>query len=289
METIQALLVRVHHKSERGDWKVCEMKFKELTDLFGETTFRAAGNIPESDKNEILELQGEWQTHEKYGRQFVVKEAAVELPQTLEGLERYLASSARVRGCGPALAAKIVKHFGHELWHVLEYCPSRLREMGLDDALIMRIDAAWNTDRHLRPIMILLEGHSINGRSWAKRIYNELGANSPQIITKNPYQLTKVGGIGFTKADEMAQKMGWADTSPERTEAAFMYALEEATIRVTSSSTAANSWKRSASWPAGASRRQRMPWKVGTGRCTPRPSTWISSMQLCGRSWTVKR
>ena len=43
METIQALLVRVHHKSERGDWKVCEMKFKELTDLFGETTFRAAG------------------------------------------------------------------------------------------------------------------------------------------------------------------------------------------------------------------------------------------------------
>ena len=229
METIQALLVRVHHKSERGDWKVCELRFKGLTDLFGETTFRAAGKIPDSGRDEVLELQGEWETHEKYGRQFAVKEAAVEQPHTLEGLERYLASSARVRGCGPALAAKIVKHFGHELWHVLEHTPARLREMGLDDALIMRIDEAWNTDRHLRPIMLLLEGHSINGRSWAKRIYNELGANSPQIITKNPYRLTKVGGIGFNKADEMAQKMGWSDTSPERTEAAFMYALEEAT------------------------------------------------------------
>src|ERR1039458_5175484 len=76
METIQALLVRVHHKSERGDWKVCELRFKELTDLFGESTFRAAGKIPDSGRDEVLELQGEWETHEKYGRQFAVKEAA---------------------------------------------------------------------------------------------------------------------------------------------------------------------------------------------------------------------
>ena len=46
-------------------------------------------------------------------------------------------------------------------------------------------------------------------------------------IKENPYMLTKIKGIGFVRADEIAQSIGYDLTSPNRIVAGIHYAIEE--------------------------------------------------------------
>ena len=63
--------------------------------------------------------------HPEYGTQFKIETFEKTLPETLEGLERYLANS-NLKGIGPATAKKIIKQFGEDTIHILRFEPERL-------------------------------------------------------------------------------------------------------------------------------------------------------------------
>src|SRR6266702_4617796 len=125
MESIQATVVKVRWPGNPGrDWRICEMEGRE-GDLFGKT-FIAVGPIPaEAEKDELLELRGDWVEKDKYGRQFDAKAVAHVLPSTSDGVSKYLAK--KVKGLGPMKAAKVLDHFGINLPEVLDSDAERLR------------------------------------------------------------------------------------------------------------------------------------------------------------------
>jgi len=74
---------------------------------------------------EAVELQGRWETHPQYGRQFAVSEMRSVLPATVAGIEKYLGRGL-VTGVGPVPAKRIVAHFGAETLDSIDNDPQRL-------------------------------------------------------------------------------------------------------------------------------------------------------------------
>lgn len=70
----------VKHQSPNSEWKVCEMRLRERTDLFGETAFTAISEIPKVDNRELLLLSGGWQENDRFGRLIKVGDAGGIMP-----------------------------------------------------------------------------------------------------------------------------------------------------------------------------------------------------------------
>src|SRR5262249_46644521 len=63
----------------------------------------------------------------------------------------------------------------------------------------------------------------------AVRIYKTYGSDAVQVMTENPYRLTRdVRGIGFKTADAIAMRLGFEKTAMIRLRAGVSFALAEA-------------------------------------------------------------
>jgi exodeoxyribonuclease V alpha subunit len=175
-----------------------------------------------------LSLSGLWVKDPRHGWQFQVEQYALERPNTLNGIERYLGSGL-IRGVGPRFAARIVKQFGLATLDILEKEPDRLDEVhGLGRKRISRIKETWQGQKNIHRIMIFLQGQGISV-TFAVKIFKTYGADALQIVRTNPYRLTEdIWGIGFKSADRIALSMGIAQQDPRRARAGLLFALGEA-------------------------------------------------------------
>jgi exodeoxyribonuclease V alpha subunit len=149
------------------------------------------------------------------------------IPSSEEGIVNYL-SSGLVKGIGPRTAQKIYDHFGEDTLKILERDPSRLDEVyGLKTDLAKKLITAWAENQAVRQTMIYLQGYGISSK-MAVHIHNEYGAETVAKVKENPYRLADdVFGIGFIKADAIAQKMGTAIDSPNRVRAGLYFTLNK--------------------------------------------------------------
>lgn len=149
-------------------------------------------------------------------------------PTTAEGIEKYL-GSGMIRGIGPVNAKKLVGAFGDKVFDVIEAEPDRLREVtGIGPKRADAIVAGWAEQQIVREIMIFLHTHGV-GTSRAVRIYKTYGADAVQIISEDPYRLSRdIRGIGFKTADAVAMKLGIEKTAMIRARAGISHALTEA-------------------------------------------------------------
>lgn len=174
-----------------------------------------------------LHLRGRWVTHKRYGLQFQVTGMRIEAPSSAEGIERFLASGV-VDGIGPALARRIVEHFGRDTLNIIEKSPARLHEVaGIGKKTIAKITASYASQSELRDIMLWLESHHISG-TYAARIFKKYGSFSIDTLENHPYQLaSEVEGIGFKIADTIASSLGIAPDNRYRIAAGIDFALQE--------------------------------------------------------------
>jgi exodeoxyribonuclease V alpha subunit len=76
--------------------------------------------------------------------------------------------------------------------------------------------------------MVFLHEHGV-GTARAVRIYKTYGSDAVQVMTENPYRLSRdIRGIGFKTADAIAMKLGFAKTALTRVRAGLSHALAEA-------------------------------------------------------------
>jgi exodeoxyribonuclease V alpha subunit len=67
------------------------------------------------------------------------------------------------------------------------------------------------------------------GTARAVRIYKTYGFDAVQVMTENPYRLSRdVRGIGFKTADSTAMRLGTEKTAMNRLVAGISFALDEA-------------------------------------------------------------
>lgn len=175
---------------------------------------------------EIL-AEGEWFQHPRFGKQFKAQTWQEILPNTVLGLEKYLASGL-IRGIGPKYAKIIVKKFGMETMEIIDKHVERLLEVkGIGRKRVEIIRDSWVKHHAIKNIMIFLEGFGISP-AYAVKIFKKYGDNSIKTVKENPYQLTEdIDGIGFKIADSVALNMGYTKDDWRRCTAGVLYNLKQ--------------------------------------------------------------
>lgn len=191
-------------------------------------SFVASGAIGEIDHGEHVVFYGKWVHHPRFGKQYKVDRYEIRLPDSLEGIERYL-GSGMIPGIGPKFAARIVKHFGTETLQVLDNEPMRLREVkGLGKNKYNEIVEFWGKKERTRQLMLFLGEHGI-GFNLGLKIQKAYGEQALRQLKNNPYRLVQdVRGVGFISADRIALRIGLAHESPERLRCCLFYVLQRA-------------------------------------------------------------
>jgi exodeoxyribonuclease V alpha subunit len=183
------------------------------------------GSMGRLTVGERLRLEGRFETHERFGEQFRVETYSVVMPGTLDGIKEYL-GSGMVKGIGPALASRIVDHFGEDTILILDTEPKRLLNVhGIGPSKLKVILDDWQEKRAQRETMMFLSSHGI-GPGHSSRIYEAYGPNAAAVLRENPYRLAlEVSGFGFATADAIGAKLGIPQNATARLDAGVLHAL----------------------------------------------------------------
>jgi exodeoxyribonuclease V alpha subunit len=229
---LKATVVRVTFFNEENGYSVLRVQPEEDVELpenalDAEGQITITGNFPELAPGEFVTLTGAWQTHAKFGQQFNATNLQHARPTSLWGLERYLGSGL-LKGIGPATAKKIIATFGDETLDIIDNHPLRLSEVpDIGKKRSKQIIEAWDEHKQARTIMLALHGFGMS-TNLATKILREYGDEAVQIVEADPYRLAKdVYGVGFKKADEIAQTLGLPADHPTRLEAGLIHQLNE--------------------------------------------------------------
>lgn len=220
MEQLDGIVESITFQSEDGGFTV----FK-LQPAGGRGLVTAVGKVSAPLVGEQVEMSGEWTEHIRFGRQFKVSTYKRIAPSTEKGIERFLASGA-VKGIGPAMAARLIRHFGAKALEVIEYTPHRLLEVeGIGRKKADMICSSYAEQAEMREVMLFLEMHGVTG-AYAAKIYQHYGPAALDVLKENPYRLAaEVSGIGFRTADLIAMSLGLEKNHPARLEAGIQFAL----------------------------------------------------------------
>ncbi len=176
-------------------------------------------------EGEFIRATGNYTAHQLYGEQFQVQSYEFKEPEDLQSIEKYLGSGA-IKGIGNALAARIVRKFKKDTFHIIEEEPERLAEVkGISDNMAREIARQFDNKKDMRGAMLFLQQFGIT-TTLAVKIYKEYGAKMYQVVKENPYKLAEdIHGIGFKLADEIAGKIGIGTDSDYRIKAGILYIL----------------------------------------------------------------
>lgn len=231
-ETLKGLVERITYYAGETGFSVIRLKPVQrhlvppgATNREGLVT--VVGELPELNPGESLKLTGRWMSHPKHGCQFRSESCEQTLPANIEGLRRYL-GSGMIRGIGPVMAERIVRKFGVKTLDVIESNPERLREvLGIGARRVQQVAAAWEEQKAIKEIMILLQSHGVTTR-LAVKIFKQYGDAAADVVESEPYRLARdIWGIGFKTADKIARDMGLPADAPARIEAGVVYTLNK--------------------------------------------------------------
>jgi exodeoxyribonuclease V alpha subunit len=190
------------------------------------------GSLGHVSAGDELLCTGAFSRHPKHGWQFAVETYRTTLPQTAEGIRRWLV--ARVSGIGPAFARAIVDHFDTaDVFRELDRHPERLREVRtrsgrpISRNAVERAIAAWGEVARVREVEAFLFAHGISA-GLAGRLVRRYGDEVVAVLTREPYRLVELPRVGFRIADGIARSLGLELDDPRRLQAGLRFVLEEA-------------------------------------------------------------
>ncbi|SHF55930.1 exodeoxyribonuclease V alpha subunit [Desulfofundulus australicus DSM 11792] len=188
--------------------------------------FTALGKLDDIREGEKLYLRGSFENHPKFGRQLKIESWEKIIPTDRDEAVELL-SSGIVKGVGPATARKIVDALGPGAVEKILENPdvlNSIKGLGKKAPKIARsIMETYSAQRAVKELVSF--GMTVNA---AQKIYRAFGRQAPELVKLNPYCLTEVDGMGFLKADEIAQKIGVKRDSRFRVEAGVLFILNEA-------------------------------------------------------------
>jgi exodeoxyribonuclease V alpha subunit len=222
MVELKGQIERVTYFNEENGYTVARLKVEGRAGLV-----TIVGSLPGLGPGEVLRLQGEWQSHARYGEQFKIASYQSVIPATVSGIERYL-SSGMIKGIGPVMAKRLVSRFEVRTLDVIEQDIERLREVeGIGEKRVEMIGRAWQEQKEIREVMVFLQGHGVSP-AYAVKIFRQYGSAAVSVVRENPYRLAEeVFGIGFVTADRIAEKLGIAKDSPIRARAGIQFILNQ--------------------------------------------------------------
>lgn len=230
-QTIQgAVIKRIFYNAENG-YCVLEVS-APVPDTSEELNIceniKVTGSMPSVREGDEYKFTGSWVEHPRFGRQFKFTQAELVLPSGKAGVARYL--SQVTYGVGIAKGKKIVEALGEDALHRIQEDPSVLEHPDLaflneQQKSDITSDLAQNSVQAELAGMIVRDGV---GMGTVAKIMQHYGQDAVRVVKENPYVLSQdLFGIGFLKADAVAQTVGIKPNSPYRVEAAVNHVLAE--------------------------------------------------------------
>lgn len=221
---VRGIAERILFEASDSDYRVFR-----LHDESDDTTYTVTGHGTKPLVGDRLEVKGHWVQHKRYGRQFAADGWSRVIPESLDGIERFLGSGA-VKGMGPALAHRVVARFGKDTMEILEKAPQRLLEIeGIGPKKLAVITESFYEEKQINDIAYDLEQHGVAGR-YAGRLLQKYGDDVKYVLTEEPYRMIhEIDGFGFKTADQIALAYGMDRQSPQRLGAGLAYVLQTMT------------------------------------------------------------
>ncbi|HSW75552.1 MAG TPA: ATP-dependent RecD-like DNA helicase [Candidatus Saccharimonadales bacterium] len=185
------------------------------------------GNFANIQIGQEIHLEGSWNFHAKFGKQFQASTYTTSLPTSIVGIKKYLGSGF-IKGIGKVYAEKIVQYFGADTLTIIDTTPDRLFEIsGVGKKRVEQIKQSWIDQKYIAKIMVFLQEKGVTS-TYAAKIYKKYGHDAIVKLTQDPYRLTDdIWGIGFKTADKIAQNMGFAPGSVQRIQAGISFSLKQ--------------------------------------------------------------
>ncbi|MBQ8398303.1 MAG: ATP-dependent RecD-like DNA helicase [Clostridia bacterium] len=215
---ISGSIEHVIYSNDENGYSICDMGTDddELITIVGTMPFLAEG--------EQVIVYGKWVHNPKFGRQFAVQTYEKVLPADANSILQYLAAG-NIKGIGPKTAARIVEAYGADSFDVIENHPDWLSEIkGISRKAAVKIQEEFRAQAGMRSAMLFFR--EFFGPSTTMKIYKKWGGGAVDIAKRNPYRLCdEIPGVGFERADSMAERLGLAKDSPARIESGVRYLL----------------------------------------------------------------
>lgn len=221
---VRGIAERLLFEAPDSDYRVFR-----LHDEDDDATYTVTGHGTKPLVGDRLEVKGHWVQHKRYGRQFAADGWSRIIPESVDGIERFLGSGA-IKGMGPALAHRVVAAFGKDTMAVLEKDPQRLLEVeDIGPKKLAVITESFYEEKQVNDIAYDLEQHGVAGR-YASRLLQKYGDDVHYVLTEEPYRMiAEIDGIGFKTADQIALAYGMDRQDPQRLSAGLTYVLRTMT------------------------------------------------------------
>ena len=218
MEEKQGIITDIIFHNEDNGYTIAVMETEE-------EYFTVVGCLPSCAEGACYRLRGSFKVHPQYGEQFSFTEFEEVLPTEKTEIEGFLASGV-ISGIGPKMAAAIVSQFGDDALRIIEDEPHRLSEVsGIGEKKARAIADSYREHREFATVSMFFQKYGIS-TEYALKLYRVYGGQTVSLICENPYRLTEeVYGIGFRRADAMAQKLGFEKESSFRIRSGIKYGL----------------------------------------------------------------
>lgn len=189
------------------------------------TLVSVIGVFPAVAAGEWLEMEGRWEQHPVFGRQFHALNSRRTFVADSSAMLKYLSSGA-IRGIGTATAYKIVSEFGGDTFDVLSGNPEELtRIKGITLKKARQITDEFERKFSMREAIISLSSLGLKPEECI-RAYHALGREAFGRIKADPYLLCGEGIVeDFTRVDAMAQGLEIEPDSANRVGAGVLFVL----------------------------------------------------------------
>ena len=217
IEKLEGSVEQIVFCNEDNGYTVCDMALED--DLV-----TVCGIMPMLCEGDRLCVYGKWVHSAKYGRQFSVEQYERVMPADIASMLRYLSSRA-IKGIGPKTAAKIIEEFGEDSFDVIENHPEWLANIkGISTKVALAASESFKEQAGIRSAMMFFREYF--GAATTVRIYKKWGSSSVDIAKKNPYRLcNEIEGIGFERADALANSLGLQNDNFDRIMSGLSYVL----------------------------------------------------------------
>ncbi len=216
--TLEGSIEAVIYSNAENGYAICDMASSD------DEIITIVGTMPFVAEGDSVCVSGKWVHNHKYGRQFSISTYEKRMPADTASMLRYL-SSRTVKGIGPKTAQKIIEKFGEDTFDVIENHPLWLTEIkGISRKIAEAASEDFKQQTGMRSAMLFFRDYF--GAALTVKIYKKWGSRAVDIAKKNPYRLcNEIVGIGFEKADSMAQKLGFEGDNLDRVMSGIDYII----------------------------------------------------------------
>ncbi len=224
LQKLEGSIEHIVYTNEENGYTICDMAIDD------DEIVTIVGIMPMLGAGDKMCVYGKWTHNAKYGKQFSVEQYERMMPADTASILRYLASRA-IKGIGPKTAQRIVDEFGEDTFDVIENHPEWLAEIkGISMKLAMSASESFKEQAGVRSAMMFFR--TWFGVATTVKIYKKWGSSAVDVAKKNPYRLcNEIDGIGFEKADALANDLGVVKDNFDRIMSGLRYVLMQNAIQ----------------------------------------------------------